>query len=143
MITVCNIPSSLLCLFSANSTPTQWPQTKVYPKVMLVKKFLKSIPPVNKRSKHIAPILSSTSGNNKFKVLSTTKEMKQNAVRDFERELRDIYSNEKIGTEEYCMQVLLTEELEKKYSQLLKLSEDNYISKVIYIYHNVYHLFLR
>ncbi|KAI5731234.1 hypothetical protein M8J77_006723 [Diaphorina citri] len=121
---------SVITSNNTNSTPTQWPQTKVYPKVMLVKKFLKSIPPVNKRSKHIAPILSSTSGNNKFKVLSTTQEMKQNAVRDFERELRDIYSNEKIGTEEYCMQVLLTEELEKKYSQLLKLSEDNYISKV-------------
>ncbi|KAL1455200.1 hypothetical protein WDU94_009311 [Cyamophila willieti] len=111
----------------------QWHQTRVHPnpKVMLVKKFLKSIPPIQKRPKTSENILKCTTEKKEtFKTLTISDEMKHNATRKFYEELRVTYLLNNVVEDEFSLQLMLTENLVIKYTKLLNLAEDNYIYKV-------------
>uniref|UniRef100_A0A8D8SBH0 PH domain-containing protein n=1 Tax=Cacopsylla melanoneura TaxID=428564 RepID=A0A8D8SBH0_9HEMI len=115
------------------TTSQQWHQTRVHPnpKVMLVKKFLKSIPPIHKRSKTSANILKcATEKKDTFKTLTITNEMKLNATRNFFGELGEMYLLKNVNQDVFSLQVKLTENLVTKYTKLLNLAEDNYMHKV-------------
>lgn len=99
---------------------------------MLVKKFLKSIPPVKKRPKHTAPVLKYSVENFKFKVSNISKEMKQNAVHNFHEELDKLSVLREKDRCQCNVEVTLTRNLEAKFNEILNSSKDDYIFKVTY-----------